>query len=61
MNIQGHFFESLETVFGVKNTSILLRGSGSRIRDLFDMDPGSEMEKFRSGIQHKQIGSSTLN
>jgi hypothetical protein len=29
-----------------------------RIRDFFD--PGSGMEKFRSGIRHKHPGSATL-
>jgi hypothetical protein len=58
MNIQGHFFESLETVIlGLKILKFLRLGS--RIRDLFDFYPGSGMEKFRSGIPHKQIESST--
>jgi hypothetical protein len=41
MNIQGHFFDILETVFGLK------------ILKFFDADPdlGSGMEKFRSVIR----------
>jgi hypothetical protein len=48
MNIPDNFSESLETVFRVKNTSILGCGFGSGIWNLFD--PGSGMEKFGSGI-----------
>jgi hypothetical protein len=38
MNISDNFSESLETVFRVKNTEILLCGSGPGI--LLTMDPG---------------------
>jgi hypothetical protein len=31
-----------------------------RIRDLFDLYPGSGMEKFRPGLRHKHPGSATL-
>jgi hypothetical protein len=40
MNIPDLISESLETFFWVKNTYILSGGSGSRIRKLFDRDPG---------------------
>ncbi len=65
INIQDHFFESLQTVFGLS----LMR---FRIRDLFDpgsgifltvnpgsFDPRSRMEKFRSGIRYKHPGYAT--
>jgi hypothetical protein len=46
MNIQDHSSE--ETVFGLKILKFL---EADPIRNLFD--PGSGMEKFRSGIRHK--------
>jgi hypothetical protein len=46
MNIQDYFYESLEIVLWVKNTSIIWCGSG--IRNLFD--PWFGMEKLGSGI-----------
>ena len=45
MNIPEYISESLETLFGVK---ILWSGSG--IRNLLDLDPGSGIKKFWSGI-----------
>jgi hypothetical protein len=58
LNIPDHNSEILETIFWVKNTKILCRGSGSGIRDLFD--PRSGMENFGSGIGNKDPGSATL-
>jgi hypothetical protein len=52
-NIPNYFSKSSETVFGVKNTKILRCRSESGIRNLFD--PGSGMEKLRSGI--RDLGS----
>ncbi len=46
---------SLETIFWVKNTYFLWRGSG--ILNL--LDPGSLMEKFVPGIRDKHPGSAT--
>jgi hypothetical protein len=51
MNIPDHISGSLETFLWVKNTQILLCGSG--IRNFFD--PGSGMEKFGSGIRIRNI------
>ncbi len=51
MNIPDQISESFETIFKVKNTRILWCGSGSRIRDLVTLDPGSGMEKFGSGFR----------
>jgi hypothetical protein len=48
-NISDHFFDSIETVFRVKNTKSVCSGSRSGIRNLFD--PGSVMEKYGSAIQ----------
>ncbi len=49
MSISDNFSESLVTDFWVKNT--LWCGWGTELRELFD--PGSKMEKFGSGIRHK--------
>ncbi len=49
MNIPDHFPESLETILRVKNTKILLGGSGSGIRNLFD--PGSEIRDGKIRIR----------
>ncbi len=51
MNIQDNFSESLETVFWVKIF---------RFFDA-DLDLGSGMEKFRSGIRYIHPGSATLD
>jgi hypothetical protein len=56
MIIPDHIFESLETVFWVKNTYFLLFGSGSGFRNPFD--PGSGMEKIR--IRDKHSGFATV-
>jgi hypothetical protein len=53
MFIPDHISESLATNFWAKTTKILCCGSGIPV--LFN--PGSGMEKFRSGIQDKHPGS----
>ncbi len=61
MNISNYFSDSLETGFWVKNTYILLCGSGSGIRDVFY--PGSgiwDLLDPGSGIWYKHPGSATL-
>ncbi len=59
MNIPDHLSESSETVFRVKVLKIFSCGSGTGTQNLFD--PGSRMEKFRSGIRDKHPGSATLD
>jgi len=54
MNVLDHFSESLETIFWLKNTSILKCGSGI----FLTLDPGSGMEKIQ--IRDKNPGSATL-
>jgi hypothetical protein len=44
MNIQDHFYESLETVFGLKILKFFDADPELGVRNLFD--PGSRMEKF---------------
>jgi hypothetical protein len=53
INILDHFSESLETVFGSKILAFFDEDPGS-------FDPGSGMEKFRSRIRDKHLGSATL-
>jgi hypothetical protein len=48
MNSPDHIYECLDTIFPVK------------ILKFFDADPGSGMEKIRSGIRDKHTGSATL-
>jgi hypothetical protein len=50
MNKQDHSSESLETIFRVKILKFFDADPGSGIRDRKNSDPGSEMEKFGSGI-----------
>ncbi len=54
MNVLDHFSESLETIFWLKNMSILKCGSGI----FLTLDPGSGMEKIQ--IRDKNPGSATL-
>jgi hypothetical protein len=55
MNIPDPFFESLETIFWVKNTLILLCRSGSGIRNLFD--PESGIRDGKKDPQHCNTGN----
>ncbi len=55
MNIPDHIFDSLETIFSVKNLNSLFR---MRIRDPEIFWPGSGMEKI--WIRDKHPGSATL-
>jgi hypothetical protein len=48
MKIPDHIFESYTQIFALK-IPILWCGLRIRIRDIFDPDPGSGMEKFASG------------
>jgi hypothetical protein len=47
MNIQDHFSESLQTVFGLKILDFLMP---IWIRDLFDLDPGWKNSGPGSGL-----------
>jgi hypothetical protein len=58
MSIPDHISENLEIIFCVKNTYILLCGSGSGIRNLFDPKSGIRDGKIR--IPDKHPGSATL-
>ncbi len=56
MNIPDHTSERLETIFRLNTYSLM------RIRDLFDLDPESRVEKFENlkGLGH-EMGKSFVN
>jgi hypothetical protein len=54
MNNPDHISESLESIFWVKKTLILLCRSGSGI--FFTLDPGYEMKIFGSKLQETGSG-----
>jgi hypothetical protein len=58
MNILDHISESLETSFWVKILKFFDAYADPGSENLFD--PGSGMEKFRSGIRNEHSGSATL-
>jgi hypothetical protein len=53
MNIPDYISQSAGKTFCVKNTEIL--SCGSEIRTFLTLNPGSGMEKLRSGINHPGI------
>jgi hypothetical protein len=57
----GSYFRELRNSFLVENTSILLWGSGSGIRNLLTLDPGSEIRDGKIRIRDKHPKSATLN
>jgi hypothetical protein len=60
MNIPDRTSESLESIFGVKIPKFF---DAIRIRDpgiCLTLDQGSGIEKIRSGIRDKHLGSATL-
>jgi hypothetical protein len=55
MNIPNPFFESLETDFWAKKCLNFLMQIQIQDPESFRLDPGSGMEKFRSGIRNGKI------